>query len=191
MKQTMNKKQKGFSIIELITVVAITAILGMLAVPAINSYIISGKVEPTANDLRLGIAGMRKNFSDGSAPYSSLGTGAAATAVFANQIRGAATTLSITGSGSSSTIQHGLGATGSQVTIASTTLATAGDAYNITLPTTNNAACPDMAAQMARSAEVITINGTSVKAVGGTYNGATAANLCTEGDTNTFVFTMR
>lgn len=184
-------KQGGFSLVELILVLAIGAILAVLGIPLINSYIIAGKVEPTVNDLRAGIASMRKNFTNGTTPYATLGTGAAATAAFANQIRGSAMALTITGEGNAATIQHGIGATGSQVTVASATITTAGDAYTITLPTVNVAACPDLAALMARTAEAISINGTVVKPVDGEYNGSAAANLCTDADTNTFVFTMR
>jgi prepilin-type N-terminal cleavage/methylation domain-containing protein len=185
------RSQKGFTLVEMIIVMAITAILAIIGVPLIQSYITQGKVEPTANDLRNGVAAMRKNFSQGSAPYSGLGSGAAATAVFANNLRGAATTMQVSGAGASATLQHTIGAAGSQVTVASTTLATAGDAYTVTLPTVSASACPDMAAIMARTAEVITINGTTVKSNAGAYNGAAASNLCTDGDTNNFIFTFR
>lgn len=186
-----NGAQKGFTLVEMIIVMAITAILAIIGIPYLQNYIIQGKVEPTANDLRNGAAAMRKNFNVGATPYSTLGTGATATAVFANNLRGAATAMSVGGAGATATLSHGIGAAGSAITIASSTLSTAGDSYTITMPTVNSAACPDMAAIMARTAEVITINGTSVKANGAAYDGGKASNLCTDGDTNTFVFTLR
>lgn len=175
----------------MIVVMAIAAILAIIGIPMLQNYVIQGKVEPTANDLRNGAAAMRKNFNAGGAPYSTLGTGATANAVFANNLRGSATALQVVGTGATTTLQHTIGAAGAAVTVAQTTIATAGDAYTITMPSVNAAACPDMAAIMARTAEVITINGTSVKANGANYDGAKASNLCTDGDTNTFVYTMR
>lgn len=88
-------------------------------------------------------------------------------------------------------MQHDLGETGAQIAVASSTITTAGDSFTVTLPKVNEAACPGIAAQLAKSAEVILVNGKSVKAVGGTYNGGTAQNLCTAGDTNSFAFTFR
>lgn len=185
------KKSFGFTIVELMVVIMIIAILAIVGLPALNSVLISGRVEPTANDLRIGIANMRKNFSVGSTPYSTLGTGAASTAVFANMMRGPATALNITGSGSTTTLQHSLGATNSQITVAQSTLVTAGDSFSITVPDANAAACPDLAAIMGRAVDQISINGTTVKANGGTYNSTVAANACKDGDSNSFVFTVR
>ena len=120
-----------------------------------------------------------------------IGAPAAATANFANTAAGLASSLTVTGTGATATVQHGLGATGSQVAVASSTITTAGDSFTVTFPTVNMAACPGLASQLSKAAEVITINGTSVKAAGGNYNGGAAQNLCTAGDTNAFVFTFR
>lgn len=186
------KKSKGFTMLELIVVLAVVAVLALVSMPYFRGMMVSGKVEPTANDLNKVATKIRGNFTgQGTTPYTALGTGAAATANFSNVARGVASALTITGNGATATTQHELGATGSQVTVAAGTITTAGDSFTVTLPTVNDAACPGLAAQLARGAEVITINGTSVKAAGGQYNGGTAQNLCTPNDTNTFVFTFR
>ena len=109
----------------------------------------------------------------------------------ANLMRGGSI-FTVTGSGPTATLQHGLAAFGAkQVTVGPGTLTTLGDAYNVTVINSSEAACPGLAASVQRSAEVITINGTSVKAAGGKYNGAAAADACSLLDTNTFVFTAQ
>ncbi|MBS0454180.1 MAG: prepilin-type N-terminal cleavage/methylation domain-containing protein [Proteobacteria bacterium] len=183
---------KGFTLVELIVVIAIGALLALLAVPYARGVIINGKVEPTANDINKTVTSIRGNFAgQGVTPYTNLGTGATATAIFANTARGLSSSLTVAGTGASATVAHDLGQTGSQIAVASSTITTAGDSFTVTLPTANMAACPGLAAQLSRVAEVITINGAAAKAVGGVYNGGIAQNACTEGDTNTFVFTFR
>ena len=183
---------KGFTLVELIVVIAIGALLALLAVPYARGVIINGKVEPTANDINKTVTSLRGNFAgQGVTPYTNLGTGATATAIFANTARGLSSSLSVSGTGASATVAHDLGETGAQITVSSSTITTAGDSFTVTAPSANNAACPGLAAQLSRVAEVITINGATAKAVGGVYNGGVAQNACTEGDTNTFVFTFR
>lgn len=189
---TKTKPQRGFSMIELMIVIAIGALLAIVGVPYARAMIINGKVEPTANDIQKIVTKMRTNFSgQGNTPYTNLGAAAAATANFANTGRGLASAITITGAGATATAQHDLGLNGSQIAVAQGTITTAGDSFTVTLPTVNEAACPGTAAQLSKAAEVITVNGTAVKAVNGVYNGGTAQNLCTAGDTNTFVFTFR
>ncbi len=185
-------RQKGFTLIELITVIAIIALLSILAIPFARGLIIDGKVQPTADDVNKVVTKIRANFSgQGVTPYTNLGAAANATAVFANTARGLASSLTVTGSGTVATIQHDLGLTNSQVAVAQATITTAGDSFSVTLPTVNQTACPGLASQLSKGAERITINGTAVKAAGGTYNGGVAQNACLSGDTNAFVFTFR
>lgn len=186
------RRQRGFTMIELIVVIALMGLMSMLAMPFIRGTVIEGKVEPTASDVSKVVTKLRGNFAGtGNTPYTALGAPAAATAMFANTARGMAQSLVVTGAGAAATIQHDLGATGSQVAVAQATITAAGDAFSVTLPTVNEAACPKLAAQINRSAEVITINGVAVKAAGGAYNAGAATNACTAGDTNAFVFTFR
>ncbi len=189
---SIRKAQTGFTIIELIVVISLIAVLTAVAAPRAVALMIDAKVGPTAGDINKIVTKIRANFQgQGATPYTNLGLPAAATAVFANTARGLGSAMTVNGAGATATITHDIGATGSLVAVAQATITTAGDAFTATFPTVNHAACPNLAAQLARSAEVISINGTVVKALNGVYNGGTAQNLCTNGDTNTFVFTFR
>lgn len=186
------RRQRGFTLVELLIVLAIIAVIAIFGVPFARGIIIGGKTEPTASDISKVVTKMRANFAgQGNTPYNNLGAAAAATANFANTARGLTSALTITGAGATATIQHDLGATGSQIAVAPATITTLGDSFTVSVPTVNEAACPGLAAQLSKAAEVIAINGTTVKAVGANYNGGTAQNLCTAGDTNTFLFTFR
>lgn len=189
---TYRTKSRGFTIVELLVVLAIIALLAIVGIPMMRGMIVGGKVEPTASDINKVATKLRTNFQgQGSTPYTNLGTAAQATANFANSARGLASALTVTGAGATATVQHDLGATAAQIGVASATITTAGDSFVVTVNSVNDAACPMLAAQLSKAAEVMTVNGTSVKAAGGTYNGGTATNLCTAGDTNAFVFTFR
>jgi type IV pilus assembly protein PilA len=184
--------QLGFTIVELLVTIAIIALLSLAAVPFARDIIVSGKVEPTASDINKVATRLRGNFAgQGSTPYVNLGTGAAATAVFANTARSLASSLIVTGMQGSATVQHEIGETGAQVTVAQGQVSAPGDAFVVTLPRVSAAACPALAAQLSRAAERIAINNTEVKPIGGSLNGGAAQNACTPGDTNTFSFLFR
>jgi prepilin-type N-terminal cleavage/methylation domain-containing protein len=195
-KNAFNRKttgrQRGFTLVELLIVLAIIAVIAIFGVPFARGIIIGGKTEPTASDISKVVTRMRSNFSgQGTTPYNNLGAGAAATANFANTARGLTSALTVAGAGAAATVQHDIGATNSQIAVAIGTITVAGDSFTVTVPTVNEAACPGLAAQLSKAAEVITINGVNVKAAGANYNGGTAQNACTAGDTNAFVFTFR
>jgi hypothetical protein len=115
------------------------------------------------------------------------------TAALANSLRDRTTVMTVAGAGAAATVVHGIGATGAAITAAPATITTAGDAFTISFPTVNKAACPGLASSLRNAAQIITINGTAVHSIPGgiAYNGQAAENLCTAGDTNTFVFTVR
>lgn len=183
----LGRKSKGFSLIELMMVLAIVALIAIFGLPFARGLIIEGAVEPTANDINKVAMKIRSNFAGhGATPYTSVNT-----ATFANTAIGLAGALTITGSGAGATMTHSLGATGAAVTVASSSVTTDGDSFTVTLADVNKAACPGVASILNRATERMTINGTPVKEIGGTYNAGTATNACTADDTNTFVFTFR
>jgi len=189
---TKVSKEDGFTLIELIFVLAVIGILGAMATPFVREMLIEGRVEPTSKDI-INITNVIRasgSASGSPTPYSTMGT-TTATAAIANAARGKAVSLTVGGAGATATVQHQLGASGSEVTAAAAANPTSGDTFTITLPTVNKAACPGIATQLNRVAEAIEINGTSVKAAGGQYDGTTAQNVCTPDDSNTFVFTFR
>ena len=101
------KKAKGFTLVELIVVIAIGALLALFAVPYARGVIINGKVEPTANDINKTVTSIRGNFAgQGVTPYNNLGVGAAATAIFANTARGLSSALTVSGNGAAATVHR-------------------------------------------------------------------------------------
>ena len=164
----------------------------MLAYPRVNALLIEGRMEPTARDLVAAITRIRANAEGtGNTPYTG-----ANTATLANTLRDRSNVLNVAGVNATATVQHRIGLTGSQVTMAPATITTAGDSFTITFPTVNAAACPGLASALVANAEAIDINGTVVhrSVVGGAvvaYNGQTAQNVCLADNTNTFIFTMR
>ncbi|MEJ8837674.1 type 4 pilus major pilin [Ramlibacter sp. AN1133] len=181
------KKQRGFTMVELIVVLGIIALLAIFGMPFARALIIDGKVPDVAQDINKTATKVRNSYAGGGAtPYSSINT-----AGFANLSRGLAGSITVTGTGAAATMSHDIGQTGSTITVASNTITTAGDSFAVTMNTVNEAACPSLAAQLGKAAEQISINGTVVKAVNGTFNSATASTACTTGDGNTYVFVFR
>lgn len=184
------KQQRGFSLMELIVVILIGSVLGLLAMPRINAFIISGKVEPSGKDVAQAVLRIRANAEgSGITPYTSV-----ATATLANTLRDRSTALTVSAAvGATATATHGLGESGATLTAAPGTLSTLGDSFVVTFNQVNKGACPDLSTQLQNISEVITINGTTVKSIPAAtaYNGQTAENACTAGNTNTFAFTFR
>lgn len=186
-------KQKGFTLVELLLVIGIIAVLVVFGTPFVRGVLIEGRVDPSSQDITKISNALRTTFNaSGSAtPYSTITSGNAATTLAA-AARGRANALTIGGTAAAPTVLHQLGgSTGNTVTLASNTLTTAGDSFALTVGDVNDSACPNLAVQLARTAEVISINGTTVKASGGTFNGAAAQGACTTGDANDYVFVFR
>lgn len=179
-------RQRGFTLIELTVVGAIIMILSIVVVPNINGYLVENKVPRVGEEVQRFIARAKVSVQGlGSAPYSSV-----TTAQIANAVRGSSV-FQVTGSGASATVTHDIGASGAAVTLTPSTLTSTGDAMQIQFAGVNRAACPGLAIVMQKVTEVIRLNGTEVKAVGGNYQPTLAENACTDGDTNQFQFIAR
>jgi type IV pilus assembly protein PilA len=186
-----NNKQKGFSLVELSIVLLIITILGALAYPKMRTFLIGGKTKPTADDIMVAINRIRANSEGtGNTPFTGV-----ATATIANTLRERSNALTVTGVGSTATLQHKLGAQSAQITAGPATMTTLGDSFTVTVSNVNDAACPELATALQNNADIIKIGATTVKdTVNATlvsYNGQAASALCTAGDTNQFVFTFR
>lgn len=188
-KASRNTKQRGFTFVELTVVLIIIAVLALLAYPRIRAFLIEGRVKPTADDTVSAVTRIRANAEGtGATPYALV-----TTATVANTLRDRSVALTVVGAGAAATVTHKLGATGSQITAASATITSAGDAFDVTFPTASAAACPSLATSLQNNAEIITINGVVVKSnpAAVAFNGQTAQDACTPDDTNAFVFTFR
>ena len=177
--------QSGFTLIELIVVSAIVMILGIAGLIGIRGYIVNGRIEPGSHELRRAMQRMSINAEgQGATPFAS-----ASTAQFCNLLRDGSV-IAVTGTGATATCAHSLTYSGTKaITVAPATTTTLGDAYSITLTSTSEYACPDLLSIMQKASLTMSVNGTSVLSLGGTYNAAAATAACTSGDTNTFVFT--
>jgi len=182
-----NKKQAGFTLVELLVVAGILGLLIVFAAPRVQSILYAKRAENAGLDIVKLVNKMHTTFaSGGNTPY-----GAVDTSVCANALNVAAQEIVVTGVGAAAVMSHNFGATGATITCAPGTITAANDAVVLTLNDANRAACPDLAGVVARSVDVIAINGTNVKANGANYQGGTAINACTEGDTNDYVFTFK
>jgi len=188
------QKMRGFTLIELGIVLTIVAILALFAVPRVQSYLISGRVQPTAAEIADAVSQIRNiGASNGGAgqPYVGMTIQHLATA-----LRDRANVLIPTVAGAGSTVQHRLGTAGANVLFAVASNPTLGDSFTLTFNTVNGAACADLAAALQVQARAVTITPTvgaagNVRVAGGVYNSQLAQTTCTAGDTNTLAFTFQ
>lgn len=103
-------KQRGFSLIELMIVVAIVGIIAKVALPMYTAYMARGKVTEAQSALTSGRVAMEQYFQDYRTYVGA--TCPAATTYFTYACATAATSYTIT---ASSTAGQGLGAAGSYV----------------------------------------------------------------------------
>lgn len=186
------RRSKGFTLVELMFVLAFIGVLAALGIPQIRGMMIEGRIEPTGKDIINVTNTMRAaaNSSGSPTPYLNLGAAAAATAAFANAANGKALSLTVAGAGAAATVQHQIGASNSQVGVLVAANPNAGDSFDVTFPTVSKSACPGLATNINRAASAIQVNGVVVKPFNGAYNGAAAENACVAGDNNTFIFTF-
>ncbi len=191
--QKRQHKMRGFTLIELGVVLTIVAILALFAIPRVQGYLLSGRVQPTVAESVDAIGQLRAlGAANGGAgqPYAGM------TALnFATVLRDKAVALIPNVNGADSSVQHRLGAAGATVTFLADTITTAGDSIRLTFNSVNGAACVDLASALQAQARTVTITGsgaaTTVKAAGANYFAQTAQTSCAAGDVNTLAFTFQ
>jgi type IV pilus assembly protein PilA len=199
-RKTLKQKMRGFTLIELGIVLTIVAIMGLFAIPRVQGYLISSRVQPTASETAAAIEQLRTLAASNSAAVTQPYLAATGLTMlhFATALRDRANVLipTVGATAAASSVVHRLGATGSTITMAEATILSAGDAFTLSFPTVNGAACADFATALQVQARVVTIsaNGAAavtVKAAGGQYNSPLAQTTCATGDVNTLVFTFQ
>jgi hypothetical protein len=184
--------QGGFSLLEFGLYTMLVSLAGLGIYLVVPGLMIENRITPTSQDIGSAVARVRADADAAGTPTPYTGF---TTANFANKLAGRAQSITTSGSGAATTAQHKLGATGSQITCTSATVATAGDSYACTFPTVNKTACTGLVNSVGRLASLATINGSLVHSPEAAtpiiFNGARSEDLCTNGDTNTIVLTFR
>lgn len=191
--------QKGFTLIELGIVIVILTVLAALAIPAIRTEIIKGRVSSTADDTVKAIVALKNiaGTSQVATPFAGL-TGAQVQALFRNSNQKLGTSTATVPS-----VTHSLGlGTGSFQYAVVDSGGGAGSGVLLSVHGVNEAACSNLATSVSKAADALSIttnaagtytaatytapnvSGTSVKPLGGVYNPTAAAGACTAGDSN-------
>lgn len=112
MKDFRSRAEKGFTLIELMIVVAIIGILAAIALPAYQDYVTKGKVSEAASLSSAAVTAVTVAYSDGtltaSSNNSSLGLAASITGKYAASVTAAGTG---TDSGTVTVVMQGTGQT--------------------------------------------------------------------------------
>lgn len=195
-KQNPLDRQRGVSIIELSVWLALVLVIIMVGMPALNGWLIEGRVPSVGNETVRLMARLRvMGESGGTHPFANV----------SNQrnlvpaLRGSSA-LKI--DEASNTIAHNLGGRGSgnhgtlSIAPAAFDGSGAGSAYQLTFTNVHDRACPTLASVLATSSDLILINGNVVKrnvdaSSHVAYNAIDSQLHCLDGENNTFVFTSR
>lgn len=137
------KRQLGFTLVEISVVSIILVVLVALAVPAINSYMIGGRVPTAGQDLTRAIVSLKQQAADNSSatPFASV---PGIEKLLAN------TNFTVSGT----TVSHSLGDAAGEVTLAAVGT---GAAAQLTVWGLHPSACPSLASSMSRAADAIEV----------------------------------
>lgn len=183
--QAPRKRQRGFTIVELMIVIGIISLLAIAMMPVFKNIMVSINITPVAKDLtQFAMDTMRSAAqSEDGDPYTNLSQTLLANALERSH-------LSVR---NGSVVRHGLGGGDAGIV----TLGNSGTQFTLTASKMSSAACPDFITQMQVNAVKATLNGTTVKALDDSNNTTTAYSVtktqaaCSKGDTNEAVFTFR
>lgn len=180
-----SNKQKGFTLLELLIVVAFIGVLSTLLMPRVSNYMVKMRVPVVSEDLNKYVS-LKKGTSDMSDgdPYTGLTQTSFARAMQNSNLK---TTKG------SDVVMHKLGGllggTG-VVTIFET-----GTQFGFNIQGMSQGACPELLNQMQVNAWKVTLNGTTVKQtddsgnVSTPYNVNIAESACVDSDKNEAVIT--
>jgi type IV pilus assembly protein PilA len=171
--------QRGFTFIELSVVLAIIAILGALIVPKVTNYIQSNSAPQVAQVVQKVVNTTRVTRQNGDTWSTASNTELASIVKSDGRLTISGTTVSL-----------GLGAS-STLSLAAGTISTSNDAGQLTATNISEDACPTYTAAISKFVDVITVNGTSVKALNANYLGSSTSAACVSGDTNSIVALYR
>ncbi|WP_082988326.1 type 4 pilus major pilin [Bordetella bronchialis] len=187
--------QLGFlSLGEVALVLVIIIIAAVIGLPAIKGTLIEMRVPAVADELQRFMSRTRVlGEGDSVTPYASVSNEQNLVPALRDS-----SVFKVT----DTTVSHRLGGSGvgtdGTISLAPAALGggAMGSAFSLTLTNVNIKACPVLASTLNAVSETMSVNGTTVKALGdnndtGSYNPVTAQNLCTKGDSNTFVFATR
>jgi type IV pilus assembly protein PilA len=180
------RNQAGFTLIELGVVTVLLVIALIFLFPFFKQLIDESKTPAAAGDMQKISAKILANHSGGNTAYTT-----STSAEIAGAAAGMSSIYKTIGSGSTATVEHNFGASGASVTFGPATITNTDDAGLITINDASKGTCPGLPSALQKVAQVMTVNGTSVKAAGGTYDAAAASAACVSGDENDYTITIR
>lgn len=164
--------QRGFTLIELVVVLSIIAVLTVVGLPAVQKIQIEGRTPEVAKAIQGAIIKTVNNRASGG-DYTSASTGELAS------VLAGSTTLTVV-TGASPSVSHDLNKSGTAgtITLASGTIATAGDSGLLQMTAVDGEACAILTNAMHKLVKEIRVGTTVVKDGTTAYNGGTAQSTC-------------
>jgi type IV pilus assembly protein PilA len=177
-------RESGFTLVEVSVVVVLMVLMLTFSFPFIKELFTETKVKPAVEEMSRIIKVITSAHIGANASYATADTGEIATIALGSS-------AVFTPNAAKTVLNHSLSSVTATVTMAPATVSAANDAATITVNLAARATCPGFVAGLQHAAVAMTINGTSVKAVGGSFLAPDAQVACTDGDTNTYVLTIK